>query len=406
MLPVVLFTFTAGVLTIVAPCTLPVLPAILGGGIGPGRYRLLGLCVGFGGTFLALTFLLAGALAALNVTSSSLRTVAALVLLAAGATLAVPAIARALGGSVPRRGAAPRALGPAGGPGDAGFWRGVAMGSALGLIWAPCVGPLMGPVMATAVVEGPTVAGIAIGGAYVLGALIPIALVAALGRRATRRVNAPAAARVRRAFGAGMVVVAIVVLSGTDASIAADLTAAFPIQAGSLVEAAGAAAATRPEDTTVATNGTALADLGPAPELTGITAWINSDAVTLASLRGRVVLVEFWTFGCINCIHVAPYVRAWSDTYEASGLTVIGVHTPELSFERDLDNVRDAVAKADIRYTVAFDPDFATWRAYKNHYWPAIYLVDKRGHVRLVKAGEGGYDETEAAVRTLLAEPE
>ena len=155
----------------------------------------------------------------------------------------------------------------------------------------------------------------------------------------------------------------------------------------------------------MATNGAALADLGPAPELTGITAWINSDAVTLASLRGRVVLVEFWTFGCINCIHVAPHVRAWSDTYEARGLAVIGVHTPELSFERDLDNVRDAVAKADIRYPVAFDPDFATWRAYGNHYWPAIYLIDKRGHVRLVKAGEGGYDETDAAIRALLAEP-
>ena len=98
-------------------------------------------------------------------------------------------------------------------------------------------------------------------------------------------------------------------------------------------------------------------------------------------------------------------MRAWYDTYEASGLTVIGVHTPELSFERDLDNVRDAVAKADIRYPVAFDPDFATWRAYHNHYWPTIYLIDKRGHVRLVKSGEGGYNESEAAIRALLAEP-
>ena len=232
MLPVVLFAFAAGVLTIVAPCTLPVLPAILGGGIGEGRYRLLGLCVGFGGTFLALTFLLASALAALDITSSSLRAIAALVLLASGATLAVPAIARLVEGGLPRRAAAPRALASTGSPGNAGFWRGMAMGGALGLIWAPCVGPLMGPVIAAAVVDGPTVGGIAVGGAYVLGALIPIGTVAALGRRATRRVNAPAAARVRRAFGAGMVVVAIVVLTGTDASLAGRLTAAFPTQAG------------------------------------------------------------------------------------------------------------------------------------------------------------------------------
>jgi len=404
MLPVVLFAFTAGVLTIVAPCTLPVLPAILGGGIGPGRYRLLGLCVGFGATFLGLTFLLSSALAALDITSSSLRAIAALVLLAAGVTLALPAIARLVERAVPRQAMAPRALAPAAGPGSAGFWRGMAVGSALGLVWAPCVGPLMGPVIATAVVAGPTVEGVAIGGAYVLGAVIPIGIVAALGRRATRRVNAPAAARVRRAFGVGMVVVAIVGLTGTDASLAGALTTAFPTPAGNLVEAA--AAGNSPQEVTTGTTDRAgLTDLGPAPELTGITAWINSDAVTLASLRGRVVLVEFWTFGCINCIHVAPYVRAWSDSYEARGLTVIGVHSPELSFERDLDNVRDAVAKADIRYPVAFDPDFATWRAYGNHYWPAIYLIDKRGQVRLVKAGEGGYDETEAAIRALLAEP-
>ena len=193
----------------------------------------------------------------------------------------------------------------------------MAIGSALGLVWAPCVGPLMGPVIATAVVVGPTVEGVAVGGAYVLGAMIPIGIVAALGRRATRRVNAPAAARVRRAFGAGMVVVAIVVLTGTDATLAAGLTASFPTQAGDLIEAAGASVSPRPGVTTGPADQAALADLGPAPELTGITAWINGDAVALASLRGRVVLVEFWTFGCINCIHVAPYVRAWSDTYEA-----------------------------------------------------------------------------------------
>ncbi len=273
--------------------------------------------------------------------------------------------------------------------------------------WAPCVGPLMGPVIAAAVVEGPTIQGLAVGGAYVLGALIPIGIVAALGRRAVQRVSAPAASRVRRSFGAGMVVVAILVLTGTDASLAAGLTAGLPVQGAGLVEAAGADAnaSPRPQATPGAVDGAALADLGPAPELTGITAWINGDAVTLASLRGRVVLVEFWTFACINCIHVAPYIRAWSETYEAQGLTVIGVHTPELSFERDLDNVRDAVVKAAIRYPVAFDPDFATWRAFNNRYWPAIYLIDKRGHIRLVRAGEGGYNESEAAIRALLAEP-
>ena len=148
-----------------------------------------------------------------------------------------------------------------------------------------------------------------------------------------------------------------------------------------------------------------LRDYGSAPELTGIAGWINSDPLTLAALRGKVVLVHFWTFGCINCIHVQPYVKAWYDRYESAGFVVVGVHTPELSFERDLGNVRDAVAKAGVRFPVASDPDFATWNAYGNSYWPAFYFVDKAGHVRHVHFGEGDYDGSEQVIRELLSEP-
>ena len=126
--------------------------------------------------------------------------------------------------------------------------------------------------------------------------------------------------------------------------------------------------------TTAAGGRAPLEDLGPAPELTGITAWINSPPTTLAELRGKVVLVQFWTFGCINCIHVQPYVKAWYDRYAADGFVVLGVHTPELSFERDLDNVRDAVAKADVRFPVAFDPDYATWRAFRQPLLAGVLL--------------------------------
>src|SRR4029077_8539129 len=143
----------------------------------------------------------------------------------------------------------------------------------------------------------------------------------------------------------------------------------------------------------------ALEDLGPAPELTGIDAWINTDPLTIGSLRGKVVLVEFWTFGCINCIHVQPYVKAWYDRYAAAGLVVVGVHTPELSFERDLANVRDAVTKADIRFPVAFDPAFATWNAYRNGYWPAFYFIDRAGRIRHMHIGEGDYDSSEQVIR-------
>jgi thiol-disulfide isomerase/thioredoxin len=148
-----------------------------------------------------------------------------------------------------------------------------------------------------------------------------------------------------------------------------------------------------------------LDDLGVAPEVRGITAWINSDPLGLAALRGKVVLVHFWTFGCINCIHVQPYVKAWYDRYAAAGFVVLGVHTPELSFERDIDNVRKAVADASVHFPVAFDPSYATWQAYGNHYWPAFYFVDRAGHIRHVHFGEGDYERSEQVIRQLLAMP-
>ncbi len=148
-----------------------------------------------------------------------------------------------------------------------------------------------------------------------------------------------------------------------------------------------------------------LEDLGLAPELRGITAWINSPPLTMATLRGKVVLVHFWTFACINCIHVQPYVKAWAARYAAAGLVVIGVHTPELSFERDIGNVRSAVASDGVTFPVAFDPAYATWNAYSNGAWPAFYFVDRSGRIRHVHGGEGDYAASEQVIRELLSAP-
>jgi thiol-disulfide isomerase/thioredoxin len=147
-----------------------------------------------------------------------------------------------------------------------------------------------------------------------------------------------------------------------------------------------------------------LPDLGPAPELTNDT-WLNVDSpLRLADLRGKVVIVEMWTFGCINCQHVVPSLKEWHATYKDQGLVIIGNHFPEFSYEKDLANLKDAIAHDDIQYAVAQDNDGATWRAYKNHYWPALYLIDKKGHIRYVHIGEGRYKETEANIQALLAE--
>jgi len=147
-----------------------------------------------------------------------------------------------------------------------------------------------------------------------------------------------------------------------------------------------------------------LPDLGPAPELTNDT-WLNVDApLRLANLRGKVVIVEMWTFGCINCQHVMPSLKEWHSKYKDSGLVIIGNHYPEFSYEADLENVKNAVAEYGIEYAVAQDNEGATWQAYKNIYWPALYLIDKQGHIRYIHIGEGNYKETERNIKALLAE--
>jgi len=148
-----------------------------------------------------------------------------------------------------------------------------------------------------------------------------------------------------------------------------------------------------------------LPDLGPAPELEN-TVWLNVDApLRLSDLRGKVVLLDMWTLGCINCQHVIPSLREFHDTYADQGLVIIGNHYPEFSYEKDLDNLKDAIQRFDIAYAVAQDNDGQTWRAYNNRYWPTLYLIDKQGHIRYVHIGEGAYQETEKAIQDLLAEP-
>ena len=144
--------------------------------------------------------------------------------------------------------------------------------------------------------------------------------------------------------------------------------------------------------------------LGPAPEFQGISTWLNSAPLTIAGLKGKVVLVDFWTYTCINCIRTLPYVTKWYDTYKDKGLVVVGVHTPEYAFERKTSNVKDAIGRFKINYPVAQDNRYATWSAYNNMYWPAVYLVDKKGRIVYTHFGEGAYAETEGQIRRLLAE--
>jgi cytochrome c biogenesis protein CcdA/thiol-disulfide isomerase/thioredoxin len=429
------FALIAGVLTILAPCTLPVVPLILGAAAADGRRRVTGLLLGFGLTFIGATVLLASALATAGLTTGTLRLASAVVLGAAGLTLALPWLGARLD----------RFLGPlarggtrlASGSAGSGLRGGLVLGGAIGLIWAPCVGPIMAAVIAVAASRGPSVETVAIAIAYVAGAAIPLGLIAGWGRQATRSLGAAAAGgRLQRSFGIAMVLSALLVVSGLDLSVENGISAFLPagwtgaltsVEQQSAVQnglatleepgvthqtGPGPAVPTGPDAAagqlpaqiaTTLPSSVVLKDLGAAPDFRGITAWINSPALTIAGLRGQVVLVEFWTFGCINCQHVQPYVKAWSDRYGPAGLVVVGVHTPELSFERDLGNVRQAVSQAGLQYPVAFDPAFSTWNAYANSYWPAFYFIDKTGQIRHTHFGEGDYAGSEQVIRQLLA---
>jgi thiol-disulfide isomerase/thioredoxin len=155
-----------------------------------------------------------------------------------------------------------------------------------------------------------------------------------------------------------------------------------------------------------AANGdTDLEDYGPAPDFAGIASWVNSEPLTMEELRGKVVVLDFWTYSCINCLRTLPYLKRWDEAYRDKGLVLVGVHTPEFAFERDRSNVEDAVERLGLEYPVALDSDYGTWEAWENRYWPAKYFVDREGRVRYAHFGEGEYAESEAVIRELLAEP-
>jgi len=404
------FAVLAGAATALSPCVLPVLPVALAAGSTGGRRRPLGVAIGLAGAFALAAVLLTRALDALGLPGDSVRALAIAVLAGFGIALVVPRLGAALEGRLSRLGR----HGVAAGRGD-GFRSGLVLGASLGLVYAPCAGPILAAVVALdAAVSAER---LALGLAYGIGAAIALLAVMTLGRSLTRRL-APYAGRLQQGFGVVMVAVAVLLAAGADrdfqAAIADDLPAVLVNPSGELEETGAvrrSLARVRGDAAPRAAERRAgeplLDDDGPAPEFTGIARWLNvpdGREPSMRALRGSVVLVDFWTYSCINCLRTLSHLRSWDDRYRAAGLTIVGVHTPEFAFERRESNVRDAIAANRLRYPVALDNDYGTWNAWGNQYWPAKYLVDARGRVRYWHFGEGEYDRTERAIRALLAE--
>src|SRR4051794_6337185 len=404
----VLFAAVAGAGTALSPCVLPVLPAVLSAGATGGRRRPMGVVVGLAVTFTITIVGAAEVVRGVGLGDGALRSAAVVVLLAFGAVLLVPRFALALERPLARAGRlGPRSRGR-------GFVSGLGVGAALGFLYAPCAGPILAAVISVGAASGTTVA---VGAAFAAGSSAVLLVLALGGRRvaaALRRAGRGPA--LQRGLGAGLVVTAVAVLTGADlrfqAALADRLPAAIvdptgPLERSRAVKDRLADLQGPPRFAQAAGRPSQLPVLGTAPDFQGTQRWFNTPGgrpPALAALRGHVVLVDFWTYTCINCLRTLPALRAWDARYRAAGLVVVGVHTPEFRFERDAGNVREAIARNDIRYPVAQDNAYVTWKAYGNQYWPAEYLVDAQGRVRRAHFGEGDYDGTEAAIRALLAE--
>jgi cytochrome c biogenesis protein CcdA/thiol-disulfide isomerase/thioredoxin len=423
-----LFGFVAGAATALSPCVLPVLPIALSAGATGGRRRPLGIVAGLAVSFTFATVALVYVIAALGLPDDLLRRLAIAVLIVFGVSLMIPSLAARIEAAMSRFAGRAGVRG-----GGEGFWSGTAVGASLGLVYAPCAGPILAGVITVSASQPFTAGRLAVALSYGIGSAVVLYLLMLGGRRAT----APLARRgigLQVAMGAVMVAVALAMLGDYDVrfqnAIAGglpsflvnpsksleDTAAARRALAGVRGEGGGALGGATAEaavggDSRQGGGGgggaSALPVLGVPPEFVDTQRWFNTPGdrpLTMRSLRGRVVLVDFWTYSCINCLRTLPYLTAWDRRYRRDGLTIVGVHSPEFPFEKDAANVAEAIDRNGIEYPVVQDNDLATFFAYGTEYWPAEYFVDARGRVRYTHFGEGEYGEKEKVIRELLAE--
>ncbi|HSC82562.1 MAG TPA: cytochrome c biogenesis protein DipZ [Pseudomonas sp.] len=396
-----LIAFVGGLLTVLSPCILPVVPFLFARS-NQSRASILLTLLG-----MALTFAVVASLAVVGSNwvvqaSHAGRQLALAVMVLFALSLLSTRVSSwltrplvALGNRIDP--AAQRLSGPL---------AAVGLGVATGLLWAPCAGPVLGVILSGAMLEGPNAHTSLLLLAYGLGSAVSLGVLILAGKGLLKRLrlSLPLVAWLRRAVGAGVLLVAVAIATGSSQALLAGTSSQFAngLEQGvlqtlpKLLDQLIAKVQAQPQLDTP--------PQGQMPSLSGAVEWLNSPELSSEALRGKVVLVDFWTFDCINCQHTLPYVKQWAQRYEKDGLQVIGVHTPEYGFERVLANVREQVTRLGITYPVAVDNDYAIWRAFNNQYWPAHYLIDAKGQVRYVHFGEGAYATQEQVIKTLLAE--
>jgi cytochrome c biogenesis protein CcdA/thiol-disulfide isomerase/thioredoxin len=409
-----LLVFLGGVLTILSPCILPVLPFVFARAEQPFMRSGLPMLAGMAATFAGIASLAAvGGAWAVHI--NQYGRVLALVMLAA---FALTLLSKHLADMVAKPFVSlgnRLAQGASDNQGGSGAVQAFLLGIATGLLWAPCAGPILGLVLTGAAISGPNAHTSLLLFAYAAGAATSLGAALLIGGRVftLMKKSLGAGEWIRRGLGVAILLAVVAIAAGWDTDVLTRLSLNSTNRLEqSLIERIKPAPA---DDAAIAmSGGNAMTSSagghrdpgveGQLPSLAGATAWINSAPLTPEALRGKVVLVDFWTYSCINCLRSLPYVKAWSEKYKDYGLVVLGVHAPEFAFEKDLKNVQRAVNEMNIGYPVALDNNFSIWQSFNNQYWPAHYFIDAQGRIRGHHFGEGNYDESEMLIRQLLAD--
>jgi cytochrome c biogenesis protein CcdA/thiol-disulfide isomerase/thioredoxin len=433
MLLLMLFALIAGAGTAITPCVLPVVPALLASSATGGRRRPIGIVIGLGVTFTVAIVLLAQLVKGVGLASGAARTLAIAVLIVFGVALLVPDLTARIEAPLSRLGRfGPKSRGT-------GFWSGLGVGAALGFVCAPCAGPILAAVTSVSASSGANARVVLVAISYSVGLCAVLLVYAFAGRAVIDRVRRVGRGNtINRALGVVLLATGVLMIFNVDVRFEEDLAKdtslpAILVDPTRSLESSNAVqkrlASLRPTSRFVTAQQKAsskpvataaerevaipgvktpsLTDLGTAPDFTDNQDWFNTPGdkpLTLAGLRGHVVLVDFWTYTCINCLRTLPFLKGLYAQYHKYGLEIVGVETPEFTFEQDASNVSQAISSDGIKYPVVQDNKYGTWDAWQNQYWPAEYLIDAKGQVRHVQFGEGDYKQSEAAVRALLAD--
>ncbi|MBI3804422.1 MAG: cytochrome c biogenesis protein DipZ [Nitrospirae bacterium] len=402
----------AGGLTVLSPCILPILPPLLSASVsGNHRHRpfwiVLGLAISFTG--FGVIFSLFGTF--LGLSNAMLRDAALILLFFFAFTLLWPSLWAGIGVRISALVQLIPGMGEMSGKQTA--VSSLLLGASLGLIWAPCAGPILGIILTLAAVQSSFAPTLLLMAAYSLGAAVPMLMIGYGGRRISERVTSLRkwGPSFHKALGALTLATVVALFFNLDTLLLAKLPGSLFVAnqiekqlTGTVNTPSDPGSAFGPDSALAANKKSPYPVLGTMPEFAEVTTWLNSPPLTKESLRGKVVLIDFWTYSCINCIRTLPAVTRWDEKYRDQGLVIVGVHTPEFQFEKEVGNIKSAIVRHGIKYPVAVDNDYGTWKAYHNQFWPAKYLIDAEGKLRLTHFGEGDEDVFEQAIQSVLME--